>query len=164
MKLLYISGNKGSGKTPAFVNLDTVISKKYKKSKQSFNYFNLPDFVNFYTGKAVNGQYVAIILNSACDLVCMIEQFMDALKKFLNSTEFQKCSEIILITAIRNEGDEIRQLLENELNKLFPDKEIIEIPLSRVNEKSDITVHSWYHNKIDELVIHTLNNPPFEIL
>lgn len=164
MKILFVSGTKHSGKTPTCIQLDKQFILKFKKSQQSFKYQNSSDFVNFYTGKTNKGQPVTVILNSACDLVCIIEQFIEALKNFLNSTEFHKTSVIILITAIRNQGDKIRQKMEDELKNIFLETEIIEIPLSRINEKSDKAIHQWYHLKMNELIKHTLKNPPFELL
>lgn len=166
VKILYISGKKNSGKTSVCKNINKIFTQKYGAPSQLciYNNKNKNDFAHIYYGITKQGKPVVIILNSTSDLDLIIQMFIDNLKQFLISINVPNNDDIILITAIRNEGDVMRKKLEKELGNLFPDKEIVEIPLSRVNQNSSSHVHGWYHTKIEELIFHTLKNQPFNVL
>lgn len=173
MKTLFISGNENSGKTTICSRLKQKLSNKdgnYEVLEQILNELpnseaNPHDYILVLKEKKSNINQ-RIILNYAADSVKIIQNFIQVLERVANEKDVG-FDNIILITAARNEDDEMRFNLQTELKKVYPDfnpDDIVEIPLARINGNSDTKLLEWYLTSIKELIVHILSNNPFNLI
>ena len=157
-KILFIAGNEGSGKTPTCKEIENLLKQKSYSVKRKEDFpGSQEDFLIHLEKEATN-----IIVCTASDSKFIISQLIHFLEELIK--EFKECDELILILAARNEGDEMRSYLENEIFQIIHSKATIEIPLARINDNSKQNLKDWYYKSINELVKNVLENNPFNII
>lgn len=162
MKILFIAGNEGSGKSPVCSNLEKLIGEHYEifHNRIANPLGNEADFIKIFEGKTRDKRDIRIVLSSASDSKDIINNMI---KKLQLAFEGKRHTNIILITSARNTGDANRDYLEEQIAKVCSDNEIIEFPLARINDKADESVHNWYHKTVDDILKHILANEPFNL-
>ena len=150
VKILYIAGNEGAGKSPTCRNTKKLLeSNNYKVTDMPMD-FGCNDFAVHLCNQTNN-----VILCTASDS----KEIIDELIKFYN--QHTDSGELTLILAARNKGDPMRNYLESKLKKIVVIEEKVEIPLVRINGNAGKEVHDWYHKSVDELVKKILSENPF---
>ena len=157
-EILLIAGNEGSGKTPVCKNIDKLLRKN------GYNEITCKNFKNKEKDYIVQLQKenTIVIICTASDLRWMIDVLIDFIKAAIDALE--EGQRVVLIFAARNTGDPMREYLEDKINEIVNISNLVEVPLARINQKAQKTVHSWYHNAIDKLVEHILKVKPFCII
>jgi hypothetical protein len=116
-----------------------------------------PDFIIVLQGVDKYGNIIKILLNSATDTPYHI----DMLKQFINTLSY---TVDIIISSIRDDfWPRPYFFMEMKINKKVDFE--LEIPLAKITRR-DVNFWialNWYQQQIDELAIHSLSNPPFNI-
>lgn len=156
--ILVIAGNEGSGKTPVCKNIDKLLKKNGYKKINTSNFNNKEkDYI-----VQLQKENTIVIICTASDLRLMINVLSNFIKKAIDALE--KGQRVVLILAARNTGDPMREYLEDKINEIVNISNLVEVPLARINQNAQQTVHSWYHDAIDKLVEHILKVKPFCII
>lgn len=113
------------------------------------------DFKAVLEGINKNGKQVRIIICTASDTVKHINNF----KKYFDENGTYD----ILISSVRDDNFWPRKDFFRIMN--INEEGILEIPLAKITRRGSNfnTALKWYQNKIDQLVLHTLHNKPFDI-
>lgn len=159
MKYLLIGGAPQSGKTGCISRLtDTLVSTKGFKVVNHWNYpptARVRDFRVILEGLDNNKNLIRLYLNSASDTKKIIQDcknFHDAnqpVDLFISSIRdvFTARTGFFEIMKVNNTTDYL-----------------LEIPLGKVRRGNHRALClAWYEQKLDKLVLHTLNNAPFNI-
>lgn len=155
VKLLLIAGNEGSGKTTTCKKVDKILKEN--------GYENVDDYKLPSSDYCICRQKdnTAVFICTASDTQSVINQFIDFIRNLLPLLKNVK--NIILITAARNEGDNMRDYLIQTLGDVVNIQEQIELPLARIHKKSDAKVQDWYQASVKNLLKHILSNKPFNL-
>lgn len=115
------------------------------------------DFKVVLEGLDKNKQKVTIIMNSATDTSDIIKDF----KKFFDKNGNYD----ILISSVRDDDFYPRKQFFDIMGINPNEKNLIEIPLAKITRRGGnfAIALNWYSEKIEKLIIHTLNNNPFNI-
>jgi hypothetical protein len=158
MESLLIGGAQSVGKTAAIYRLaDRLLRRGFNYSANSLL---LPspfdDFKVVLEGNNKHGKAIRIIINSATDDTQTIQQF----KLFFDNNGTYD----ILVSSIRDDGYYPRPEFFTIMG-LVPNQNLLEIPLGKITRRSaNVSIaHTWYANTVDQLVDHTLMNPPYNI-
>lgn len=156
MKVLLLGGNDNSGKTETLVRLHSwLVDNKGFSCNTNTHDKNQgdckKDFICYL--KRTSGTIKRVILNTATDNISCIqtlEKFIDNL--ILHESLLENKDDLLLITAIRNVSDIIRNKLLNSLKQKFGISEsgCIEIPVAHIYRASPSAI-KWYE-KIDEII------------
>lgn len=114
------------------------------------------DFKVVIEGNNKKGNKIRIIINSPTDTVGIIKDF----KRFYDNNGIYD----ILISSIRGDNFHLRDDFFKIMG-IVEYRNTLEVPLGKVTRRgANFTAAlSWYEEKIDRLIEHTLNNTPFDI-
>ena len=174
MKTVFISGNENSGKTTTFTKLKQKLCAKkghYEVDERILNEMevseaNPHDYIILLKEKNKTSKE-RIILNYAADNKTVIEKFKKTLETW-NEDKKISLNHLTVITAARNDGDDMRNELIKQLKRIYPEfmkkESFVEIPLARINGNSEKKLITWYLDAVIKLVLHILSKSPFDLL
>ncbi|MDN3621391.1 hypothetical protein QWY81_18145 [Polaribacter undariae] len=115
------------------------------------------DFTVVLKGFDKKGQKVNVIITSATDTTDIIKNF----KKFFD----ENGNYDILISSVRDDDFYPRKQFFDIMGINPNDKNLVEIPFAKITRRGGnfAVALNWYSEKTEKLIIHTLNNNPFNI-
>ena len=156
-KVLYIAGNERAGKTPTCKNINKMLqAHEYQQKGDKEDLFSGDYAIHLVKNKK------HVVICTASDSNTVIMKFIEFLKKIAVCIG-DDCV-LVLILAMRNEGDRKRDLFEEEIKKIVSIKEKLEFPLARVSDRADSTVRDWYRKSVDAIITHVLGGKPFNLV
>ncbi|WP_026775728.1 hypothetical protein [Polaribacter sp. Hel_I_88] len=157
MNSLLIGGAQSVGKSETIYKIaSNLVAKGFVVIAGSIPpAFN--DFTVVLKGFDKDEQKVTVIINSATDTTDIIRNF----KKFFDENRNYD----ILISSVRDNDFYPRKHFFDIMGINPNDKNLVEIPLAKITRRGGnfATALNWYSEKIEKLIMHTLNNNPFNI-
>lgn len=157
MNCLLIGGAQSVGKSETIYRLANELTSRGFIIVAGSIPIPFSDFRCVLEGLDKKDNIVRIILNSPSDTVQIIQDF----KNFYDVNGLYD----ILISSVRDNDFYPRRdfftIMDINLIRDF----ILEIPLGRITRRGTnfFTALNWYENQMDNLLIHTLSNPPYNI-
>ena len=158
MKYLLLGGTQSTGKSGAIWRLAHTLSSKGFTPISNTIPPTFTDFTVVLEGLDKNGNKIIILINSPTDEPDIIF----ALKNYYDKLPFKID---IFISSVRDPDWWVRKVFFNTF-PINPSSDfLIEIPLARIlKQRNDFHIAlSWYEERLDTLILHTLNNSPFNI-
>jgi hypothetical protein len=156
MIYLLISGAPSVGKSQTIHRLtQTLLLNRFNIVVGALPPQIPPDFCIVLEGFDNTGKSIRILINSATDTPAIIQNLKDFYDNNL-PIDF-------IISSVRDilpERDDFLRIMNIQETDT-----IIEIPLAKITRRNTWQIAlNWYQATIDNLIIHTLTNPPFHIL
>jgi hypothetical protein len=156
MESLLIGGAQSVGKSGAIHRLaNRLIARGFLPIVSSVP-VKFYDFEVVLEGTNRNGKIIRIIINSSTDTPGIIKKF----KAFFDKNGTYD----ILISSIRDDGYWPRREFFKIMG-LNPKKNLLEIPLGKITRRNANAsiARTWYEDKVDKLIDHVLDNPPYNL-
>lgn len=157
MNCLLIGGAQSVGKSETIYRLANELSLRGFRVVAGSIPITFSDFRCVLEGLDKKDNTIRIIINSPSDTVPIIQDF----KNFYATNGLYD----ILISSVRDNDFYPRRDFFTMMN-INPVKDfILEIPLGKITRRGAnfFTSLNWHENQMDNLVNHTLNNPPYNI-
>lgn len=167
MKYLLIGGAENVGKSETIYHIANYLVnfKKFQivvgNIPSISSTGSAPDFRCILSGNDKDGKTVKIIINSPSDTKEIIEEFKEFYDE--NGSNYD-----IMISSIRDDNfyprNEFISIMEIP-NPLPKGSYLLEIPLAKITRRTTNFrgALSWYKDKIQVLLKHTLSNLPFNL-
>ncbi|MEO4005829.1 hypothetical protein [Flavobacterium sp. CAU 1735] len=169
MNCLLLGGNENVGKTETIIRLHKYLANFINAAPQpqqqhkTLQGVPINDYMWILEGQNKENKNIRIIINTAADDKNSIMSFKNFFDKNFGLAGYD-----ILISAVRDKDTEEspskRHLFFNTMNINPFFNFILEIPFGKVRKgKKSPIAKKWYADQIDNLIHHTLANPPFNI-
>jgi hypothetical protein len=158
MKYLLLGGTTSTGKSTAIWNLaQNFVARGFNSIGRPLP-ITFVDFTAIFETTDRNGNTVRILLNSPTDDPTVIIR----LKEYIDSLDF---AIDIFISSVRDPDWWPRRFFFNTFSIDPVNDFLLEIPLGRIHRiRGDYQMAlDWYRQSVDNLMLHTLANPPFDI-
>jgi hypothetical protein len=155
MNCLLIGGAPSVGKSKSIYRLTIyLLSHGFVDVTKSVP-LTFHDFKAVLEGNDKNGKLIRLIINTATDSVDLINDF----KAFFDTHGNYD----VLISSVRDDNFWPRHDLFNIMN--LKHYFVLEIPLAKITRRhSNFPIAlTWYEDKLDKLLIHTIKNLPFDV-
>ena len=158
MNCLLIGGAQSVGKSETIYRIANDLTSRGFVLIAGTIPVTFSDFRCILEGLDKNNKTIKIIINSPSDTPQIINDFKDFYDN--NGGQYD-----ILISSIRDDNFWPRQDFFHIMNISTLTHFILEIPLAKITRRGNnfCTALNWYQIQVDNLIKHSLNNPPYNL-